>query len=100
MLATAVHTTGVNIDGLVANVASLTVVIGAFGAVLLKLINRSIEDKIKIIVREAVAEVRTEIDAHQVILDAHAVAIAKLEGIQVGKRLALDEMAQSSKVNP
>jgi hypothetical protein len=38
--AVAVHTTGVNVQGVLANVASITVILAAFGAVIVRTIKR------------------------------------------------------------
>lgn len=96
-LGTTVHTTGVNWDGLVANAVSITLIVGMLGGLLLKLINRSIEDKITAAVKVAVEPIQEAITDLKTVLDQHGRDISYLKGMQEGKRMALDEMAQGQK---
>ena len=41
-----VHTTGVNLDGVLANVASITIILGSFLAIVVRSIKRSVKDQI------------------------------------------------------
>lgn len=97
--ATTVHTTGVNIDGVLANVASITVIMFAFGAMLARSIKRSLKDTISEIVKGEIAEqvtpkfalIQADMAAVKGELGNHGTAIARLEGIQEGKRQSLAE---------
>jgi len=97
MIAAAVHTTGVNLDGLLANAVAITIIVGFLGGLLLRQINRSIEDKIVDAVKKAVAPLEEMVKVHQGILDKHGQDISYLKGMQEGKRMALDELVQSAK---
>jgi hypothetical protein len=86
VLANTVHTTGVNIDGVLANVASITVIMGAFGALLLRQFKRSIQDTVTDIISSKVTPSLEEIKSE---LKRHDTRIARLEGIEEGKRQAV-----------
>lgn len=86
ILAVTVHTTGVNIDGVLANVASITVIMGAFGALLLRSFKRSIKDTVTSVID---AEVKPVLDQIQDMLRDHDTRIARIEGIEEGKKYAV-----------
>jgi hypothetical protein len=86
MLGVAVHTTGVNWDGVLANVASITVVLSVFGAVIVKLMRNSIKDQITAVVRD---EVTPKLDRLSDSISGHDTRIARLEGMEEGKRQAI-----------
>lgn len=96
---TPVHTTGVNVDGVLANVASITIIMGAFGAVLSRSIKRSLKDTIQEIVKVEIAEqvapkfsvIQADMGELKGQVSTHATKIARLEGIQEGKRQSLAE---------
>jgi predicted nucleic acid-binding protein len=81
-----VHTTGVNWDGVLANVASITVILGVFGAVIIRSIKRSIKDEVSDVVATQVTPLLTKIQAR---LDGHDTRLARLEGVEEGKRQAI-----------
>lgn len=84
--ATVVHTTGINWDGVLANVASITVILAAFGAIIVRSIKRSISDT----VNDAITKkVTPALDAIGVTLQTHDTRIARLEGVEEGKRQAI-----------
>lgn len=83
---TVVHTTGVNWDGVLANVASITVILVAFGAVIVRSIKRSIRDEVAAVIDDRVTPTLTRIQAR---LDGHDTRIARLEGVEDGKRQAI-----------
>ena len=87
VLAETVHTTGVNWDGVLANVASITIIMGAFGALLLRAFRRSIKDEITDVIER---EVMPKLDEITIQLRVHDTRIARLEGVEEGKRYAVD----------
>ena len=87
IFAVTVHTTGINIDGVLANVASITIIMGAFGALLLRAFRRSIKDEIKDVID---TEVMPKLDSIQESIRDHDTRIATLEGVERGKRYAID----------
>jgi hypothetical protein len=78
-----VHTTGVNWDGVLANVAALSIILGFFGTLIVRSIRQSIADQINNQVTPKLDEIRNEVKAHDT-------RIARLEGIEQGRRSALD----------
>jgi hypothetical protein len=79
------HTTGINWDAVLANVASISVVLGLSGAVVTKVIKRSIKDQVGDVVDTKVTPLLNRIQ-HR--LDEHDTRIAHLEGVEAGKRYA------------
>lgn len=94
MFLTTVHTTGVNWDGVLANVASITVILGAFGALLLRAFKKSIKDEIASVIEAKVSPVLNSIQAR---LDNHDTRLARIEGIEEGKRQAIAAAGVSTK---
>ena len=86
MFLTTVHTTGVNWDGVLANVASITVILGAFGALLLRAFRKSIKDEIASVIRGEVTPLLEKIQGR---LDDHDIRLARIEGIEEGKNQAI-----------
>lgn len=86
MIATTVHTTGINLDGLLANIASIIVIIGAFTAVIVRQVKRSIKDEITEVIDTEVTPILKNIQSR---LDEHDTRIAHLEGVEEGKRYAV-----------
>lgn len=80
-----VHTTGVNWDAILANVAAITVILTAFGAVIVTTIRRSITEQVSAIVDKEVVPVLNQIKDE---LRDHDTRIARLEGVEEGKRMA------------
>lgn len=93
MFVVTVHTTGVNIDGVLANVASITIIMGAFGALLLRSFKRSIRDTVTDVID---SEVKPVLDQIQTSLRDHDTRIARMEGIEEGKRQAVAQAGLSS----
>lgn len=100
-----VHTTGINWDGVIANVGSITAVLAIVGTLLSRSIKRSIQDTVKVIIRDVIArditpkfeEIQFNIADLSRLVSVQDRAIARLEGIQQGKRLAVDEANLSSR---
>ena len=87
MIAVTVHTTGVNIDGVLANVASIAVILGVFATFIVRTIKRSISDTVSTVINEKVTPILEEIQRQ---LRDHDTRLAHLEGVQKGKRYAVD----------
>ena len=102
--ASTVHTTGVNVEGVLANVASLTVIIGAAGAVITRSLKRSITDNTKAVIEDVIAkevtprflEIHTDLADLRATSNLHSTAIARLQGIQEGKRQVVAEASLKS----
>lgn len=114
LAAGAVHTTGVNVEGVVANVASITLTVSIIGAFITKSVKQSINDNIRIVVEEIIAkEVTPKFDEIHLglsdlqkgqdrlkeITNAHAITIARLEGVQEGKRMVTAEAGITTRGN-
>lgn len=83
---TVVHTTGVNWDAVLANVASVTVILAAFGALVVRSIKRSVKDQIEDVIAKQVTP-QLALIAND--LKRHDTRISRLEGIEEGKRQAI-----------
>jgi hypothetical protein len=84
-----VHTTGVNLDSVLANAVALTIIIGFFAAIIVRLVKRSIQDAVN--------------DAMQPIvkrIDDHDTRIAHLEGVEQGKAYAIAAAGVSANPGP
>lgn len=86
MFSVTVHTTGVNLDGILANVASISVILGVFAAFIVRSIKRSIVDTVTAVIDK---EVKPILDLIQRELKDHDTRIARLEGVEEGKRQAV-----------
>ena len=84
-----VHTTGVNIEGILANAVAVTIILTFFAGLIIWLIKRSISDA----VREAMIPIEKR-------LDNHDTRIARLEGMEQGKRDAVAAAGVSSNSTP
>lgn len=82
----AVHTTGVNWDGVVANVAAITVTISIIAAVITRSVKRSVREQISVVITR---DVTPRLDAIATELRNHDNRIARLEGMEEGKRQAI-----------
>lgn len=80
------HTTGVNWQGVLANVASITIILAAFGALIVRNLKRSIHDEIQSVID---VKVTPALDAIQSVLREHDTRIARMEGIEEGKKQAV-----------
>jgi hypothetical protein len=83
---TVVHTTGLNWDAVLANAASIIVILGAFGAIMVRVIKHSIKDQIEEVIKTDVTPLLTVME-HE--LRVHDTRIARLEGVEEGKRQAI-----------
>lgn len=106
MLATqAVHTVGINWASILTIGAEVVGVVSIVGAIVVKAIRKGTKDQteevVKKVIREDVTprfqEIHTSISELQRTTGKHDKDIARLQGIQEGKRLAIDELAQSGK---
>lgn len=90
VIGTTVHTTGVNFDGLLTSLASITVLLGFFSTLIIRLMKRSIKDTVETVILERVSPTLNTI---QLELKDHDTRIARLEGIEEGKRQAVAQAA-------
>jgi hypothetical protein len=92
MFATQVHTTGINVQGLLATVASLTIIVtaivGFFARWLIKSFRTNVSEAVQAIIDAKVVPVLKEI---HVTLSEHDTRLARLEGIEQGKRQAFNQ---------
>lgn len=86
MIGEVVHTTGVNIEGVLANVMAISVILSGASALIIRTIKRSIKDTVCDVVAQEVTPVLTEIKNE---LRLHDTRIARLEGVEEGKRQAV-----------
>lgn len=93
LFAAAVHTTGINWDGVLANVASITVVLGVAATAIIRNIRRSIKDQIESVVDKKVTPVLEHIEGT---LSRHDTRITRLEGIEEGRRSAIAQAGVTS----
>ena len=104
-VATAVHTTGINLEGLLTTLSSIVVIMAVFGGLMVRAINRSINDQTKKIVEDVIKErvepvfqeFRTAIMNLENMTTAHAVAIARLQGVNEGVKR---QIGSQSNANP
>jgi hypothetical protein len=93
MLSVVVHTTGVNWDGVLANVASITVILGVFAAVVARNIKRAIKDEIRSVISSDVTPALEKINTQ---IQKHDTRIARLEGVEEGKKQAIAQAGVST----
>lgn len=97
MIADVVHTTGINIDGFLANCAAIVVIVGAFMALVTRTVRGSIRDEIQSVIEREVSPRLDKIDerlnTQDRRLDGHDVALSRLQGIEEGKRQAVAQAA-------
>lgn len=86
LVGTTVHTTGINWDGVLANVAAITIVFAAVGAVITKSVKRSVGDQVSGAITDQVVPRLEKISGQ---LSDHDRRIARLEGVEEGKRQAI-----------
>jgi uncharacterized membrane-anchored protein YhcB (DUF1043 family) len=94
MFSVVVHTTGVNWDGVLANVASITVILGVFGALVVRSIKRSIKDEVTSVIAN---EVSPKLDSINSQIQKHDTRIARLEGMEEGRKQAVAQAGVSTK---
>jgi hypothetical protein len=83
MISTVVHTTGVNWDAILVNASAVLVIVATFSGILNKVLSRSITDKVKDVIK---ADVTPVLDQIQTSLRDHDTRLARIEGIEEGKR--------------
>jgi hypothetical protein len=81
-----VHTTGINVQGLLTNVASIVIIVGAMLAYVVKTVKTSIREQIEYVIKHDIKPVLDEIQAT---LISHDTRIAHLEGVEEGKKYAV-----------
>ena len=86
MISVVVHTTGVNWDGVLANVAAISVILATTGVMVVRSLRRSIRDEIHAVIAKDVTPILTQIHDQ---LAQHDTRLTKLEGIEEGKRQAI-----------
>lgn len=92
-----VHTTGVNFDGVLANAVAIIVILSGFTTLIVKLVKSSIETAVANVVAKEVTPVLTVIQKE---LRSHDTRIARLEGVEQGKRYAVDAAGVSVNKSP
>jgi hypothetical protein len=92
-----VHTSGINWDGILATVAALTVILTPIltvaGSMIVRSIKRATKDEITSVID---AKVTPTLDEIRRDLRRHDTRIARLEGIDEGKRLAVAQAHTTS----
>lgn len=81
-----VHTTGINWQGILTNVASITIIVGAMLAYVIRTVKSSIKEQIQAVIK---TDITPALDAIQDELKIHDTRIARLEGVEEGKRYAV-----------
>ena len=94
MIALVVHTTGVNWDGVLANLASITVVLVVIGGFVARNIKTTIKDEILGVIDAKVTPILDKIQGQ---LSDHDTRLARIEGIEEGKRQAIAQAGVSTK---
>ena len=84
-----VHTTGINPDGLLANAVSILIIVGFFTGLIIRLVKRSIGDEVS----KAMAPIVKRLDEHET-------RLARLEGVEAGKRYAIAAAGVSANPGP
>lgn len=87
MFLVTVHTTGVNVDGVLANAVAIIIIVGFFTGIIVKLIKRSIGEAVRTVIEAEVTPILNQIRDE---LKQHDTRLARLEGVEEGKRYALD----------
>ena len=90
----AVHTTGINYEAVLANVVAIIVIVGGISGLIVRSVNRSIKAAVKSVVASEVTPVLNEIKDE---LRSHDTRIARLEGVEEGKRYAVDAAGVTTK---
>ena len=81
-----VHTTGVNWDNVVVLMAAFVVILSFFGGILLRAFRKSIKEEVASVIHSEVTPLLDKITKR---LDAHDTRIARIEGIEEGKKQAI-----------
>lgn len=93
MFLVTVHTTGINWDGVLANVASITVVLVVLCGFIARTMKTTIRDEIQTVIDSRVTPLLTKIQGR---LDEHDTRLARIEGIEEGKRQAIAQAGVST----
>ena len=96
ILLTTVHTTGVNWEGVLTVVASITVVLTAFTGLIMRSMKSAIRSEIHDVIALDVSPILVEIQNE---LKQHDTRIARLEGVEEGKQYVV-RAANVTTVNP
>lgn len=86
VLGTTVHTTGINVEGLLTTLASITVLLAFFSSIIIYLLKQSVKTTVEAVVADKVTPVLNGIIAR---LDEHDTRIAHLEGVEEGRKQAI-----------
>lgn len=95
MIATTVHTTGVNWDGVIANVGGITVVLVALFGLLARVMKTQLKEAVTTQVAPLFAEIQSQLQQIRSDVDSHSTAIARLEGFQEGRTMYQKTLDQS-----
>ena len=90
-----VHTTGINWQGVLTNVASITIIVGAMLAFVVRTVKGSIKEQIEAVIKTDVMPIRQEIETS---LRDHDTRIARLEGVEEGKKQAVAQAGVSANI--
>lgn len=82
----AVHTTGINLDAVLANAVAISVILGAGSTFVVRTVKRSITSAVGVAIDEKVTPQLAEITGE---LRRHDTRIAHLEGVEEGRRQAV-----------
>lgn len=97
----AVHTTGVNLEGVLANVVAITVIISFIGAVVGWALKNAFKEIVRATIRHEVTPLLTEIkdDLEGMGEDIQGLdtRVARLEGVEAGKQFAMAERTNMSR---
>ena len=85
MIAQTVHTTGVNVEGVLAIGVELTIILTFFAAIITFLVRRGITDAVRVAMEPIEAR-----------LDEHDNRLSRLEGMEEGKRMAIAQAGVST----
>lgn len=94
MFLVTVHTTGINWDNVLVLTAAFVVILSFFGGILLRAFRKSIKDEVAEVIH---AEVTPLLDKIQGRLDDHDTRLARMEGIEEGKKQAIAAAGVSTK---
>ena len=99
-MAVVVHTTGVNVEGLIANVASVTIIIAALGAVVTRQVRVTIRDQIRKVISEEVnpqfAKIELRLDKLTEESEGVRMRVARLEGVAEGRAVTIAAAEQAA----
>ena len=105
MIGITVHTTGVNWEGVLTNSALISAAVGTLVTLLARSIRRANRDNIEAVITQAVArditpkfaEINSTLHEMQQTTNNHSTRIARLEGIQEGRKMTVAEAGVTTK---